>query len=48
MYHWFRSQLVPNNIALLRVKSSEQLADILTKGLRKDVLEIIRKLVMGW
>ena len=46
-YHWFRSQLVPNNITLLRIKSSEQLADIFTKGLRKDVFEIIRKLVMG-
>ena len=47
-YHWFRSQIVPNNITLLRIKSEEQLADIFTKGLRKDVFEIIRKLVMGW
>eukprot|EP00956_Cyclotella_meneghiniana_P035535 scaffold115810_cov49-Cyclotella_meneghiniana.AAC.1 len=32
-YHWFREQIGPRNIELVKVASSEQLGDIFTKGL---------------
>ena len=47
-YHWFRSHLKPNKIELHKVDTKEQKADILTKGLRKDLFERIRKLLCGW
>jgi hypothetical protein len=33
-YHWFRSHLKPNNIKVMKIETSQQKADILTKGLR--------------
>jgi hypothetical protein len=47
-YHWFRSHLKPNHIEIHKVDSSQQKADILTKGLTKDKFESIRKLLCGW
>ena len=32
-YHWFREHLGPRNVDLIKIESSEQLGDILTKGL---------------
>ena len=47
-YHWFREQLVPNGIEVLKVESKDQVADILTKGLTKDLFSILRKMLLGW
>jgi hypothetical protein len=32
--HWFRGKLKPNNIVIMKIESSEQRADIFTKGLQ--------------
>jgi len=47
-YHWFRSHLKPNSITVNKIETRDQKADILTKGLRKDTFESIRKLLCGW
>jgi len=47
-YHWFRSKLKPNDIIIQKIDTKDQKADILTKGLRKDLFERIRKLLCGW
>jgi hypothetical protein len=36
--HWFRSQLKPNKIVVTQISTKEQQADMLTKGLTKDLL----------
>jgi hypothetical protein len=45
--HWFRSYLKPNHIEIMKINTKEQRADILTKGLRPEVFERIRKLLCG-
>jgi hypothetical protein len=47
-FHWFRSQLKPNNITVEKIDTSLQKADILTKGLRTIKFREIRKLLCGW
>ena len=47
-YHWFRGNLASNNIEVLKVESKDQIADILTKGLTKDLFSTLRKLLVGW
>jgi len=47
-YHWFRSEIKPNEIEILRVSTDLQRADIFTKGLTRFEFEDKRKLVMGW
>ena len=47
-YHWFRSELKPNNISIVSVASTDQLADITTKGLRCILFEANRFKVSGW
>jgi hypothetical protein len=47
-YHWFRSHLKPNKVEIHKIASSNQKADILTKGLTKEKFESIRKLLCGW
>ena len=44
--HWFRSQLWSGAIGIKRVATDEQLADILTKGLRAE--KCTRFKLMGW
>jgi hypothetical protein len=46
--HWFRSYLKPNHIEIMKIDTKEQRADILTKGLKPDTFEKIRKLLCGW
>ena len=46
--HWFRSYLKPNHIEIVKIDTKEQRADILTKGLRPETFEKIRKLLCGW
>jgi Reverse transcriptase (RNA-dependent DNA polymerase) len=47
-YHWFREQLHPEQIRVVKVASDEQLGDIFTKGLRKDKFGEMRKKLCGW
>jgi hypothetical protein len=48
-YHWWHDQATPSNgIEIVYVKSEEQKADIMTKGLRKEVFLTVRKLLIGW
>ena len=47
-FHLFREQLKPNRIEILKVESKAQVADILTKGLTKDLFSIWRKMLLGW
>ena len=48
-YHFFRSNIGEDKgIVAKYIKSAEQQADILTKGLPADQFRIIRKLLIGW
>eukprot|EP00956_Cyclotella_meneghiniana_P042912 scaffold249352_cov26-Cyclotella_meneghiniana.AAC.1 len=47
-YHWFREQIGPRNIELVKVASSEQLGDIFTKGLTAQPFSYFRSKLMGW
>jgi hypothetical protein len=47
-YHWFRSHLVKGLIEVCKINTSEQRADILTKGLKRETFEKVRKLLCGW
>jgi hypothetical protein len=46
--HWFRSKLKPNKIIVVKIDTSLQRADILTKGLRIKQFQSIRQLLCGW
>jgi hypothetical protein len=46
--HWFCSKLVPNNIVIEQISTKEQQADIMTKGLTKDIFAICRFKLSGW
>jgi hypothetical protein len=47
--HWFRSKLKPSNTTVEQIASSEQQADIMTKGrLRKDLYVRGRHKLSGW
>ena len=45
--HWFRSHL-NERLTVVKVATTEQRADILTKGLTQTTFEHIRKLLCGW
>jgi hypothetical protein len=48
-YHWFKSHINPEEgIAIEKVESEFQKADIFTKGLVQEKFEATRKLLMGW
>lgn len=49
-YHWFRSKIgvPPWNIKLIACDTKNMAADIMTKGLRTEPFQRIRKLVCGW
>jgi hypothetical protein len=49
-YHWFRSHVQDpdNNISIVRIDTTIQKADILTKGLTKETFVQIRQLLCGW
>ena len=46
--HWFRESLKPNGIEILKIESKDQIADILTKGVTKDLFSVLRKMLIGW
>ena len=47
-YHWFREQLIPGEIEIVKVDTHNQLADVFTKGLSKDKFENLRESLLGW
>jgi len=47
-YHWFREQLGPRNIILVKVDTHNQLGDIFTKGLTPQPFCYLRSKLMGW
>ena len=47
-YHWFRSKLLETRTEIKHIRTEEQKADILTKGLTTAKFREIRKLLCGW
>jgi hypothetical protein len=48
-YHWWHEHATKENgIEIVYVKSEDQKADIMTKGLRKEIFLTVRKLLIGW
>ena len=47
-YHWFREQLIPKQIVVVKVETNDQLADIFTKGLRGVKFKEMRHKLCGW
>ena len=47
-YHWFRSQIGPRKIKLLKIDTKHQLGDIFTKGLSREPFQRLRSMLMGW
>ena len=47
-YHWFREQLIPNNIQIVPIETENQIADIFTKSLGTSKFQQLRYKLMGW
>jgi hypothetical protein len=47
-YHWFREQIGPRNIDLVKVDTTNQLGDIFTKGLGATAFQRLCLKLMGW
>ena len=47
-YHWFREQIGPRNVELVKIATADQLGDVFTKGLDKISFKRLRKKLMGW
>ena len=47
-YHWFRVELEPRNVELVKIATANQLGDIFTKGLGAVAFTRVRKQLMGW
>ena len=47
-YHFFREYVKKGHVVLQKITSSEQRADIFTKGLAKVTFEYLRKHILGW
>ena len=47
-YHWFRSQLGPNKVELVKIDTKSQKGDFYTKGLRREPFQHLRYLTQGW
>lgn len=47
--HWFWEHMKEGSgIELMEVDTKDQIADICTKALPKDIFQMVRKLLMGW
>ena len=46
--HWFRSHLEPGVLEVLKIDTTDQLADIFTKPLVRKTFERLRLKLMGW
>ena len=47
-HRWFREQIGPRGITLVKIETKEQLGDIFTKGLGRITFEYLWKQLMGW
>ena len=47
-YHWFSEHIIPKKVEVVKIETKNQLADILTKGLRTEQFKHICTLLMGW
>ena len=47
-YHWFREQIGPRRIDLVKISSEDQLGDLFTKGLDRIIFTRLQKKLMGW
>jgi hypothetical protein len=47
-YHHFKDQIEKGEVTIVKVASSENWADILTKPLGRVKFEYLRRLLMGW
>jgi hypothetical protein len=47
-YHWFRTQLEPNGVELVKIDTEVQKGDLFTKGFGTRRFEKLRKLLQGW
>ena len=47
-WHFFWQHVKDGTIVIEKISTADQLADYLTKGLTREVLEPIRKVVQGW
>lgn len=47
-YHWFREQIGPRNIRIVKIDTKNQLGDIFTKGLGTVPFRHLRSKLMGW
>jgi hypothetical protein len=48
IYHWFREQIGPRQIKLVKIATNEQLGDLFTKGLTNVKFSKLQKKLMGW
>ena len=46
-YHWFREQIIPENIELAKINTNNQSGNIMTEGLWTEQFKHIRILLMG-
>ena len=46
--HWFRQHLQPGILEVLKIDTENQLADIFTKPLVREIFERLRYKLMGW
>ena len=47
-YHFFREHVFNGTVDIEKIDTSNQKADIFTKGLRLEIFEHVRELLMGW
>ncbi len=46
-YHWFREQIGPRNVELVKIATADQLGDVFTKGLDKIFFQKVAKEAHG-
>jgi hypothetical protein len=46
--HWFHTKLKPNSVVVVKIDTTLQRADLLTKGLRTKPIKSIQQLLCGW
>ena len=47
-YHWFRTQLAPNGVELVKIDTAVQKGDLFTKGFARLRFETLRRLLLDW
>ncbi len=47
-YHWFRQHVMSGELTVVGIRTTEQLADIFTKGLPWETFNSLRNKLMGW